>query len=70
MIQYQLSGNCFVKLTLFNLAGQTIETLVDGFKTSGEHHVQWKTRGLPSGIYFYKLCAGDYSITKKLVLQK
>jgi len=69
-IKYNLDKPNYVKLTIFNLTGQEIETIVNGFQTSGEYEINWQAEGLPSGIYFYRLQAGDFSDTKKLVLQK
>jgi hypothetical protein len=50
--------------------GQEIETLVDGYQSSGVHEVKWMAKGLPSSVYFYTLRCGEYSETKKLILQK
>ena len=69
-IKYNLDKPNYVKLTIFNLKGQEIETIVNGFQTSGEYEINWQAEGLPSGIYFYRLQVGDFSETKKLVLQK
>ena len=70
MIKYNLDKPNYIKLTIFNLTGQEIATVVNGFQTSGVHEINWQAEGLPSGIYFYRLQAGDFSDTKKLILQK
>jgi hypothetical protein len=70
VIKFKLPQSSFARLKIFNLSGQEIATLVDGFKIVGEHEVKWQTHGLPSGIYFYRLQAGGFSETKKLILQK
>ncbi|MCU0644255.1 MAG: T9SS type A sorting domain-containing protein [bacterium] len=69
-IKYQLATASHVVLTIYNLAGQEIATLVNKFQSTGEHEVTWQSKGLPSGLYFYKIQAGEYSETKKLILQK
>ena len=50
--------------------GQEIAILVNEFQLAGEHEISWQPKGLPSGLYFYKIQAGEYSETKKLILQK
>jgi len=69
-ISYQLGQAGHVKLTVYNLAGQEVATLVDEDQTAGEHEVTWQPEGLPSGLYFYKLKVGGFSEAKKLILQK
>jgi len=55
---------------MYTLSGQEIETLVNGFETAGKHEIIWHPKGLPSGIYFYRLQAGGFSNAKKLIYQK
>jgi hypothetical protein len=69
-IKYQLAKSSHVKFTIYNLTGQEIATLINGFQSAGEHELTWQPKGLPSGLYFYKIQAGDFSETKKLILQK
>jgi len=69
-ITYSLPISGFVVLKIFNLAGQKIETLVEELQASGDHQVKWIAQGLPSGIYVYQLQTGEFSVTKKLLLQK
>jgi hypothetical protein len=45
-----------------------VATLVDGSEEAGYHEVRFDAGGLASGIYFYRLMAGDYVATKKLVV--
>jgi hypothetical protein len=54
----------------FQLAGQEIATLVDGKQNAGEHQIQWQAQGVPSGVYFYQLRAGDRVETRKMVLMR
>lgn len=69
-IIYDLPKSGNVTLIVYNLLGQNIETLVNGFQTVGEHQVEWNAEGLPSGIYLYKLEAGESFKIKKFILQK
>lgn len=69
-IKYTLPKAGHITLRIYNIAGQEIETLINTFQTAGEHQVKWMVKGLSSGIYFYRLQAGDYSETKKLILQR
>ncbi|MCK4345829.1 MAG: family 16 glycosylhydrolase [Bacteroidales bacterium] len=69
-IKFTLSKSSRIALKVYNLAGQEIETLVEGFRHTGEHELKWVVEGLPSGIYFYRLQAAEFSETKKLILQK
>jgi uncharacterized delta-60 repeat protein len=57
-----------VKLTIHNLRGQLVETVVDGRQEAGEHQVIWDASDFSSGVYFYRLQAGDFVSTKKMNL--
>ncbi len=67
-INYQLPTNSYVTLKVLDLLGREITTLVDAPKEAGTHTVEWNAAGAASGVYVYRLCAGDYVATKKLVL--
>jgi len=69
-ITYSIPSGRFVKLTVFNTTGEEIETLVNEYKTEGTHEITFNAENLPSGIYFYKIDAGDFSLAKKMVLLK
>ncbi|UCF64437.1 MAG: T9SS type A sorting domain-containing protein [bacterium] len=70
VISWQLPVNSPVKLTVFNLAGQKVITLVDDRQLAGTHSVEWDASGFASGVYFYKLEAGGFVETRKMVLMK
>lgn len=59
-----------VQLTVYNLLGQRVATLVDGRMNSGNHTVRFDARSLASGVYFYQLKAGDMLLNKKMTLIK
>jgi hypothetical protein len=74
-IQYHLPVDGDVDIAVFNLAGRRVRGLVTGGQSKGTHTVQWNGRddaGNPvsSGVYLYRLKAGRYSETKKLLLLK
>ena len=70
VISYQLSVISNVKLSIFDMLGREVATLVNEKKPAGSYAVQWNAMGMPSGIYFYRLQAGTYAETKKLILLK
>ena len=57
-----------VRLSVFDLLGREIAVLVDGVKNAGSHTVTWDAAGLPTGVYFYRLRAGEFSESKRLAL--
>jgi len=81
-IRFQVSGfrdqglgNVRVKLAIYNILGQHVRTLVDEEKPEGTYRVYWNGRdkngqAVPSGVYFYRLQAGDFSEVKKMILLK
>lgn len=69
-IKYQMPAAGMVSLKIYNLIGQEIITLVDGNKPAGEHTVKFDASGLNSGIYFYKLNAGNKVFTRKMIVLK
>ena len=69
-IKFSVSKSVFVALTVYDAAGKEITKLVNENKNTGEYKVVWNAESYPSGVYFYKLEAGNYAITKKMVLIK
>jgi len=67
-ISFSLPGSSDVSLKIFNLLGEEVATLVSGKMDAETHTVQWEATGQPSGVYFYRLRAGDFLETKKLLL--
>jgi Domain of unknown function (DUF5060)/Secretion system C-terminal sorting domain len=70
MINYQLPTHVFVTLKIFDVLGREVKTLVNEEQNAGTHSVAFNAANLPSGVYFYRLQAGDYSKTMKLMLLK
>jgi hypothetical protein len=69
-IRYALADRRAVSLSICDITGRKVATLVSQTQDAGEHTVEWNAKAFPSGMYFCRLVAGDYSDTKKLVLQK
>jgi len=69
-IDYQIPELSFVTLKVYDVLGNEVATLVNGEKPIGNYEVNFNAIGLPSGIYFYKLNAGDFVETKKMILLK
>lgn len=67
-IAFSLGKAGAVKLQVFNALGQKVATLVNGKMPAGQHSVIWDAINAPSGIYFYRLEAGVFSQTRKMVL--
>jgi hypothetical protein len=67
-IQYSVSSDQFVSLKVYDVLGNEVATLVDEKKPAGFYRVSFDAKGLASGVYFYRLRAGDFSATRKLLL--
>ena len=75
VISYTLAENSKVNLTIYNTLGQAVRTLVDGHQTANIYKVVWDGRDdsgkeVASGVYFYRLVAGKFSATKRLIVLK
>ncbi len=67
-ITYSLSEDTRVRVSVFNLLGQEVVRLVDGFQKAGRHSVMFKPNNLSSGVYLYRVQAGGVSASRKLTL--
>jgi photosystem II stability/assembly factor-like uncharacterized protein len=70
MIGYQLAKASYVNLTVYDILGREITTLVDRYQPAGTYQVPFNGAHLTSGVYFYRLRAGEFTSTKSLVLAK
>ncbi len=70
MIKYTLSQDVQVRLKVFNVSGQLVSVLVDEYQSIGIKSVNFDVKDLPSGVYYYKLTAGDFTDVKKMILAK
>ena len=69
-IRYQLPKAAHIIVGIYDLQGRLVETLVDGEKAAGRYSVTWHAKNQPSGVYFYRIQAGKFTATKKLLLVK
>jgi hypothetical protein len=69
-ISYTLSKTAYVNLSVFNILGQNVATLVDGEMSAGTQKTTWNAQKVPAGIYFLKMTVGNNSITKKALVAK
>jgi hypothetical protein len=67
-INYELPITNYVDLSVYNLLGQKVATLVNEQQKAGYHQVEWDASGFSSGIYYYKIEAGEFQDVKKMVL--
>jgi hypothetical protein len=59
-----------VKLEVFDVLGRKVATLVNEAQSAGTHNITFNASGLSSGVYFYRLQAGNFSSTQKMILIK
>jgi hypothetical protein len=69
-ISYFLPEAGAVQLEVFNIAGQRVETLSQGWQTAGEHKLNWDAEDFISGVYFLRLTTGEGSLVRKVTLLK
>jgi hypothetical protein len=69
-IQYQVESRQYVTLTVYDILGRLVTTLVDGEKAPGSYTATFDGSKLPSGIYLYRLQAGNFTQTRRMVLMK
>ncbi len=70
MISYSLTEDAHVRLKIMNLLGQEIVVLVDNKMPASNYQITWNAENIPSGLYFYQLTAGRFSMMKKMMLLK
>ena len=68
VIKYSVANTSFVNLRVFNVLGEKIKELVDKEQSAGTYQINFDASSLPSGIYFYRIKAGNFIETKKMVL--
>jgi hypothetical protein len=69
-IKFELKNRSFVKIEVYDILGQLVNVLANEFKEAGSYEVVFDGTNLPSGIYFYKMVAGNFVDVKKMVLLK
>jgi len=69
-IEYELPLSCDVTIHIYDLLGREVETLLRKNQKAGHHEIDWNPSDIPSGIYFYKVQAGEFVQTKRMLLLK
>ena len=70
IISYILPQPADVTIDIYDILGRHISTLLDANQLAGNHQAVWNAEHATSGIYFYRLRAGDYVESKKMILAK
>ena len=69
-IIYSVPRTSLVSLKIYDMLGREVRTLINEYKSPGSYNIVFNAHGLSSGVYFYRLTAGNYSDVKKLILIK
>lgn len=69
-IKWQQPVNSVVTIKVFDAIGEEVKTLVNGNYAAGSYEIQFNTSGMAAGIYFYRIIAGSFAETKKMILMK
>lgn len=69
-IRFDIPKDSDVKLTLYDMLGREVKILADEYKNSGSYELNFDASALSSGMYFYKLTAGNFTEIKKMILVK
>ena len=67
-ISFDIAEKSRVKLSVYNVLGELVTVLQDGEMNAGQHQMEFGAEGLPSGLYFYRLTAGGFTETRKMML--
>ncbi|MFO7524848.1 MAG: T9SS type A sorting domain-containing protein, partial [Ignavibacteriaceae bacterium] len=68
IIKFTIPSSSFVNLTVYDILGKEVSRLVNEVMPAGNYEIKFDASKLSSGIHYYKLSAGDYSMTKKMIL--
>lgn len=67
-IEFTLKTSGKIKLSVYDILGNRVTTLINGYEQNGFHSINFNASGLSSGVYFYKLYSKNFTITKKMIL--
>ena len=70
IIKYQIDDNCSIKISIYDILGREVKTLVNEQQHPGSYTIKWDALNVSSGVYFYQLKTKDYINTKKMILLK
>jgi hypothetical protein len=68
IINYELEIMNDVDLSIYNLLGQKVATLVSKRQEAGNHHIEWDATGFASGVYYYRIKSGEFQDVKKMIV--
>ncbi|MCX6159774.1 MAG: DUF1028 domain-containing protein [Ignavibacteriae bacterium] len=68
VIKFSLKEKVFASLKIYNVTGEEVATLMNSDLNAGSYEFKWEPSGLASGVYYYRLTAGDFTDTKKMLL--
>jgi hypothetical protein len=69
-INYELPITNYVDLSIYNILGRRVTTLVSQQQKTGLHQVEWDATGFASGLYYYRIEAGNFIETRKMIYLK
>lgn len=69
-INYGLAKSSFVNISIYDITGRSVKELANEYQTAGNYYADFRADNLPSGIYYYRIQAGDFSDVKKMSLIK
>ncbi len=69
-IEYSLPAYSDISITIYNVLGEEVARLVDGYKNEGQHDIIWSANNVPSGVYLCRMSTGIYLAMKKILLLK
>ncbi len=67
-IAFTLPSAQYISLKVYDATGREVVTLVDGMRSAGRHEVNFQATNIASGTYFYKLKAGEFTATRKMIV--
>jgi len=67
-IRFSVQGSALTSLKVYDILGREVATLVNEVKQPGRYEVTWNATGYASGVYFYRLKAGSFVQTKRMLL--
>jgi hypothetical protein len=70
IIKYSLPSDQYVRIRLYDILGREVQTLVNGYKSKGFYEVSFNSGSIASGIYFYKMVAGNFQDARKMIIVK
>ena len=69
-INFSVPTDSYVRLSVYNIQGQEVDVIHEGFQSSGEHSYTWNASDMSSGVYYVRLISGNKAKTMKAVLMK